>query len=229
MTGALRERWYIVAAALLLVVAGVAFLVLRSDDKPKATASKTLPVTPQLDTGGVALASLLSKGRAQTYHATYTSTAQAKVSGGVIGLEVWNTKGKSRVDTSLTTPDNKVVRTASILRGKKAVVCQQPSGGSWSCENAPRPATGDPAGLIASLQSQLSGRSVVESAGKVGQRDARCFQVSASSAGAEEIQACVDSRGVLLKLSSSEARIEIAKLDASAPDSAFNPPAAVKS
>ncbi len=229
MTGALRERWYIVATAVLLVIAGVAFLVLRSDDKPKPAASKRLPITPQLDTGGIALASLLSKGRTQTYHATYTSTAQAKVSGGAIGLEVWNTKGKSRVDTTLTTPDKKIVRTASILIGKKAVVCQQPAGGSWSCEHAPRPKTGDAAGLIASLQAQLSGRSVVENAGKVGARDARCFQVSASSAGAEEIQACVDSRGVVLRLTSSEASIEIAKLDGSAPASAFDPPASVKS
>lgn len=229
MTSALRERWYIVAAAALLAIAGIAFLVLHNDDTPKAAAPKTLPVTPQLDTGGIALASLLSHSRTLTYHALYTSTADAKVSGGKIDIEIWNTKGKSRVDTTLTTPSNKVVHTASFLNGKKAVACQKPAGGNWSCQNTPRPSNGDAGGLVASLQAQLSGRSVVESAAKVAGRDARCFQVSASSSGAEELQACVDSRGVLLKLGSSEALIEIAKLDSSVPSNTFDPPASVKS
>jgi len=228
MSNSLRERWYVIVTAALLIVAGVAFLALRSDDDPKPKAATSLPVTPQLDTGGIALASLLTGVRNETYHATYKSTVDVKLSGGTIAMEIWNKDGKSRVDTTLTTPDNEVVRTASILNGKKAVVCQQPENKEWSCEDAPRPKTGDAAGLVASLQSQLSGRSVVESAGKVGTRDARCFQVAAS-AGAEAIEVCVDSRGVLLKLTSSEARIEIVVLDTATPDSAFDPPASVKS
>lgn len=227
MTATLRERWYVVVAAALLVIAGVVFLVVRNDDSTPDP-SKALPVTPQLDTGGIALASLLTKARDETYHATYTSTADAKVSGGTIAMEVWNTKDKSRVNTTQTADNGQVVQTASILRGGKAVVCQKPPKAEWSCHSAPAPASGDAAGLVASLKSQLEGRSVSERVDKVGDRDARCFQISAT-AGAEQVDACVDQRGILLKLTSSEATIQIAKLDTATPDSAFEPPATVKS
>ena len=228
MTASLRERWYIVAVAALLVIAGVVFLLVRNDDNPKPKPSGALPVTPQLDTGGVQLASLLAKARDHTYHATYTSTADAKVSGGMITMEIWNTKGKSRVDTTLTTPDKQVVHTASILNNGKAVVCQQPPKVGWTCSKSSTPASGDAAGLVASLQSQLRDRSIAVSTGKVGDRDAKCFKASATAT-AEELNVCVDNNGVLLRLASSEAMIEIAKLDTSAPSNAFDPPAAVKS
>ncbi|MEY2398771.1 MAG: hypothetical protein QOJ00_1945 [Actinomycetota bacterium] len=216
------------AVAALLAVSGVVFLLVRSDDdKPKARASRALPVTSQRDTGAVALASLLTRSRGETYHATYTSSGNLKVSGGSVTMEIWNKKGKSRVDTTLTTADRQV-HTASILTGGKAVVCQK-STADWTCSSAPAANSGGAVGLVAALQGQLSGRAVSENAAKVDNRQARCFQVAAT-AGAEQLGVCVDPhRGILLKLSSSEAQIQIDKLDSSVPDNAFDPPAAAKS
>lgn len=227
MNAGIRERWYVVAVATVLVVLGVGYLVFRVTDDPEPPAAKRLPVSPQLDTGGLALATLFTDARDETYHATYTSTADPKVSGGTVALEIWSADGKSRVDTTLTTPENEVVRTASIVRGGKTVVCEQRPKAEWSCKNAPKNGSGDAAGLVASIQAQLENRSVVERAGKVGSRDARCFAVSASPT-AEQLDVCVDKRGVLLRLQSSAATIELATLEDSVPGSAFDPPAAVK-
>lgn len=229
MIAVVKERWYIVLAASVLVVLGVGYLIFRVTDDPEPPAAKRLPISPQLDTGGLALATLFTDARDETYHATYTSTADPKVSGGVVSLEIWNAKGKSRVNTTLTTTENEVVHTASIVRDGKTVVCQQKPKAEWSCENAPEASTGtgDAAGLVASIQAQLENRSVVERSEKVGDRDARCFAVSASPT-AEQLDVCVDKRGVLLRMRSSAATIEIATLDDSVPGSAFDPPASVK-
>lgn len=228
VTATLRERWYIVAIAALLAVTGVVFLLVRSDDKPRPAHRSVLPAAPQLDSGGVALASLLTRSRDATYHATYTSSGDLRVSRGSVAMEMWNKDGKSRVDTTLTTSDKQVVRTASIVNGRKAVVCQK-STTDWTCSSAPTAKSGDAPGLVASLQSQLSRRAVNETPGKVGDREARCFQVAPAS-GAEELGVCVDpTRGILLKLSSSEAQIEIDTLDSSVPANVFDAPAAVKS
>jgi hypothetical protein len=212
------------AVAAAIVIAAVAYLVFHHDHH-KASKRPGLPAAgPQLDTGGLALASLLKAGRTTTYHARYTSKADASVSGGTIAIEAWNTQGKSRVDTTYTTVDGKVVHTASLLIGKKATACQQAPKASWTCKVAPTPADGDPAGLTASLIARLAGRSVTEHADKVGGQPARCFQVSAAVA-AEAIDICVNRAGVLQRVVSPDARIEIAKLDSSVPDGIFTPPA----
>jgi hypothetical protein len=222
VTDFIKQRWIAVAAAAVLVLAVIAYFVVRDDGDKKP--AKSVAVVPQLDTGGLALASLLKSGRTVTYHATYTSKSDAKVSGGTVALEMWNTKGKSRVDTTLTTPDRKVVHTASILADGKGVACRQPPGEKWSCASVPPPAEGDPAGLVESIRGKLAGRSVTQRSEKVNGDDARCFRVSAV-AGAEALDVCVDRRGVILRLVSDEARIEIAKLDTSVPGSVFDPPA----
>jgi hypothetical protein len=220
-----RNRTMVIAggAALLIVVVALLYLVLRDDDKKKSP--PPLPSAgQQLDTGGVALASLLKSGRTVTYHAQYKSTADPNLSGGAVALEAWNTKGKSRADTTQRLKDGKVVHTASILTGKNAVACQQEQGKSWTCRRVPAPDEGDPAGLAASLIARLSGRSVTERADKVGDRDARCFKVAAAGA-AEEVDVCVNKDGVLLRLTTAEASIEITKLDSSIPGSVFDAPA----
>jgi hypothetical protein len=224
----LRERWYVVAIAAVLVLAGVGYLIFRVTDDPDTPDAKRLPIAPQLDTGGLALATLLTDARDESYHATYRSTADAKVSGGTVAIEIWNTDGKSRVNTTLHTTDNEVVHTASIVRDGKTVVCEQKPKSDWECSNAPKAPVGDASGLVASIQAQLQNRSVVERAEKVGDRDARCFSVS-SSPTAEPLDVCVDKKGVLLRLKSSAASIELVSLDTSTPDSAFDLPAAVKS
>jgi hypothetical protein len=216
-----------VAVAAALVVLGVGYLIFRVTDDPKTPDAKRLPVVPQLDTGGLALATLLTDARDETYHATYKSTADVTVSGGTTSLEVWNTKGKSRVNTTLTTPERTVVHTASVLRDGKTVVCQQKPESEWTCAKAPTTAAGDPSGLVASIKAQLENRSVVERPEKVGGRDGRCFAVSATPT-AEALDVCVDGHGRLLRLKSAAASIELVTLDTSVPGDAFDLPAAVK-
>lgn len=220
----LRSRWVLVAAAAILVVVLVAYFMGR--DGGRKAKRQTLPkATPQLDTGGLALATLLKTARTQTYHVQYASTADKTVSGGTLSLEAWNTAGKSRVDTTLKTADGKVVHTASILVGKKAIGCQKPPAADWKCQTIATPADGDAAGLVASLTAKLSGRSVTEHADKVGGETARCFNISAT-ASAEAIDACVNEHGVLLRVVSPDARLEMTKLDKSIPSDIFTPPAA---
>jgi hypothetical protein len=78
--------------------------------------------------------------------------------------------------------------------------------------------------LVESIRGKLAGRSVTQRAEKIGDTDAQCFQVSAV-AGAESLDVCVDRRGVILRLVSEEARLEVAKLDGAVPGSVFDPPA----
>ena len=220
----LRWRPLLLVVAAAIVVAAIAYLVFHHDHHSKSKRVGLPPAGPQLDTGGLALASLLKSGRATTYHAQYTSKADATVSGGTVAIEAWNTQGKSRVDTTYTTVDGKVVHTASLLIGKKATACQQAPKASWSCKTAPTPADGDPAGLTTSLVARLAGRSVTEHADKVAKQPARCFQVGAAAA-ADAIDICVNHDGVLLRVVSPDARIEIAKFDTSVPGDVFTPPA----
>jgi hypothetical protein len=220
-------RWLLIggAAVVVVIVVGAAYALLHHNHHKAAAKRPALPTsTAQLDTGGLALASLLTSGRNETYHARYTSTANPTVSGGTVTLEAWNTQGKSRVDTTSTTKDGKVIHTASILNAGKAFLCEQPAGGAWTCRTVAPPAEGDPIGLVASLNADLSGRAVTEHADKIVGQPARCFHISAL-ARAEAIDACVTHQGVLLRVMSSEARIEVAKLDASVPGKEFDPPA----
>ena len=209
-------------AAVVVVGALLVFFVSRGDNNkkkpPKLPAAKV-----QLDTGGVALASLLRSARDVTYHAKYTASSSDPAAGGTTSLEAWNTKGRSRVDTTLKTPDGQVVRTASILDHGKAQTCSQPPKQKWACQKVDKLPEGDAAGLAASIDAKLEGRSVTERADKVHNIDARCFQLSAVAA-AEALDVCVNSDGVLLRLKTANSSIELADLDKAVPDSAFDAP-----
>ena len=219
-----RRRWLILAvAAVVVLVGGTATGLYLSRDRGHRPKPLVLPsVSPQLDSGGLQLASLLTAGRQRTFHVHYTSTSDPKVSGGGITFEWWNTNTRSRIDTTVVAPDGTQARTASIANGEQSVACQQPAGAGWTCRKVPPPPQGDPAGLVASLTAQLSGRSVTEHADKVGGRPARCFHVTG---GTEPIDACTSTDGVLLRIASAEAGFEATDLDSNVPSKAFDPPA----
>jgi hypothetical protein len=208
------------AGAALVIVVG-AFVAFRGGDE-KSKRPKIPEAQPQLDTGGVALASLLKAGRGATYHARYTSSTTA--SGRATSIEAWNAKDKSRVDTITKAADGGTVKTSSFLLKGKAVACQQPPKGDWTCKKTEAPADGDAAGLTAALTAQLAGRSVSEHAEDVNGVKARCFTVSAKE-GTEEVDACANAQGVLVRLASPSARLEIAKLDGAVSDADFELPA----
>jgi hypothetical protein len=179
---------------------------------------------PGLDTGGIALATLLTRAREHTFHAHYAVRGSRQVLGGTLELEWWNTPGRSRIDTTRTTDDG-VAHTASFVLGDKGYGCEQLDDGPWTCHPVEVPATGDPNGMISTLKAQLSGRRVTERRGEVDGLTARCFHVSGPG---ETIDVCTNADGVLLRNASPEVAYVITDLDDDVPDSIFETPAPVK-
>ncbi len=217
------------AIVLLLVAGGVAFwLVNRDDDSTKKPSARpTLGVPKQvLDTNGERLATLLGDARGHTFHARYRVLADPKVTGGTLSLEWWNKDGHSRVDTARKS-GSEDIQSASIVNGNDGALCQRSGKQAWTCNKINVPAPGDPNGMIASLTAQLSGRAVTQHTGTVAGHKAVCFHVSASS-GAEAIDVCTDSDGVLLRNASADVSYEITSLDSDVPDSVFKAPAPVR-
>jgi hypothetical protein len=217
------------AVAAVVVAGGITAWVLAGDDDdaPTPQPTPTLVTGHGLDTGGEALATLLADARNHTFHARYAVRGNAKLLGGALELEWWNTAGHSRIDTIRTT-DGSVTHTASIVNGDGAdsgINCQQLDEGPWSCRNVEVPAPGDPNGIIATLTAQLSGRSVLERAGEVDGRPARCFRVTG---GTDPLDVCTNADGVLLRNATPEVAYVITDLDQDVPDSIFDPPAPVK-
>lgn len=214
-------RWWPAAAAVLaLVVAVPLVVILLEDDQPERLELPLPSAGGFSGPGGSELATLLVKGRDRTFHATYALTAGETRQ----TLEWWNDEGKVRQDT-VTAGDGGEVRTASLkLSDKEAVVCRQDPAQPWTCEKVAVPVSGDPRGLLANLQAQLSGRPVTVRSDKVNGRDARCFSVAAS-AGSEAVELCSDPDGIPLRLASPEATLELTALDDSVPENIFTPPA----
>jgi len=221
-----RRSWSILAGAVVLAAVVIAVILVTGgdDDAATPTPTQTLVTGPGLDTGGIALATLLTGAPQHTFHATYAVRGSQAALGGTLELEWWNTPGKSRIDTTRTTEDG-VVRTASIVLGTDGIGCEQLDGASWTCHPVDVPAAGDPNGMISTLKAQLSGRSVSEHRGKVDGIAARCFQVSGPG---EQLDVCTNKDGVLLRNASPEVAYVITDLDEDVPDSIFDPPAPVK-
>jgi hypothetical protein len=219
--GRLPRWWPVVAVAAALVVAVPTTVILLDEDEPERV-QLPLPESGALvGPGGSELASLLVKGREQTFHATYALEAGDRRE----SLEWWSSGGRVRQDTAVE-GEGGTVRTASFkLSDKQAVVCRQDFGQPWTCERVDVPVGGDPRGLIASVQAQLAGRAVAARTEEVNGREARCFSVSAA-AGSEAVELCTDPGGIPLRLASAEAKLELTALDRSVPDATFIPPAA---
>ena len=223
-----RRTWWVVAAATVLAAAVIAVVLLTTgdDDETPSTpqAAPTLVTGPGLDTGGIALATLLSGAREHTFHATYAVHGNRKVLGGRLELEWWNTPGHSRIDTTRTSDDG-VAHTVSIVDGDKGIGCEQIDSGPWTCHPVEVPGPGDPNGMISTLTAQLSGRSVIEHRGTVDGHSARCFHVGGPG---EPLDVCTNPDGVLLRNATPEVAYVVTDLDADVPDSIFEPPAPVK-
>jgi hypothetical protein len=221
-----RRTWWILAGAAVLAAVVVVVVLVTGDDDNTATPQQTptLVTGPGLDTGGIALATLLSNAREHTFHAQYAVRGSRDVLGGSLALEWWNTPGSSRIDTTKTTDDG-VVRTASLVVGDEGIGCEQLDGGPWTCHPVQVPAVGDPNGMISTLKAQLSGRRVTERHGTVDGLAARCFHVSGPG---EQLDVCTNRDGVLLRNASPEVAYVITDLDDDVPDSVFDPPAPVK-
>lgn len=221
VAGRRLPRWWPAAAAVLALVVAVPLVVILLEDDPPERVELPLPSAGGFSgPGGSELASLLVKGRDRTFHATYALTV------GEIRqtLEWWNDEGRVRQDT-VSAGDGGDVRTASLkLNDKEAVVCRQEPARPWTCEKVAVPVSGDPRGLLANLQAQLSGRPVTVRTDQVNGRDARCFSVAASP-GSEAVELCSDPDGIPLRLASPEAKLELTALDDSVPKNIFTPPA----
>jgi hypothetical protein len=222
-----RRAWSIVAGAAVLAGAVVAVILVTTggdDDTANPQPTPTLVTGPGLDTGGIALATLLAGAREHTFHAKYAVRGSTEKLGGTLELEWWNTADRSRIDTTRTTGDS-VEHTASFVLGSTGYGCEQIDSGPWSCHPIQVPAEGDPNGMISTLTAQLSGRQVSERPGKVNGISARCFHVSGPG---EPLDVCTDADGVLLRNATSEVAYEITDLNDDVPDSIFDPPAPVK-
>lgn len=214
-------RWWPAAAAVLaLMVAVPVVVILLEDDQPDRVELPLPSAGGFSGPGGSELATLLVKGRNRTFHATYALTAGETRQ----TLEWWNDEDRVRQDT-VTAGEGGEVRTASFkLSDEEAVVCRRDPAQPWTCEKVAVPVSGDPRGLLASLQAQLTGRPVTVRSAQVNGRDARCFSVAAS-AGSEAVELCSDPDGVPVRLASPEATLELTSLDDSVPESIFTPPA----
>lgn len=223
-----RRTWTILAGAVVLAAVVVAVILATTGGDDDSSGSRQSPPTlvtgPGLDTGGIALATLLSNAHEHTFHAKYAVRGDRKLLGGTLELEWWNADGRSRIDTTRTSADG-AVRTTSIVDGDTGVGCEQVDSGSWTCHPVEVPAAGDPNGMIATLKAQLSGRPVNEHPGKVHGLAARCFHVGGAG---EPLDVCTNADGVLLRNATSEVAYEITDLDQDVPDSVFDPPAPVK-
>jgi hypothetical protein len=223
-TGRRRVRRSTLFASVALAIAGVVALIVvlnrGGDDKVPST---LVPPSPGqvLDASGAQLATLLTSARDHTFHARYTVRGDAKLLGGTLGLEWWNTKGHSRIDTTRA-QSGKTIKTASFVNGTDGASCQKVDSGAWSCRRIEVPGLGDPNGMIATLTAELSGRPITERAGKVQGHDALCFHVSG---GTEPIDVCTNADGVLLRNASAKVTYEADSLDSDVPDSIFTTPA----
>lgn len=220
-------RWVapaVVVLVLVLVVGGVAgALVLgsRGRGQPAAAPPTTRAGAPsaELDAGGEELVSLLAQARDRTYHARYEGRGPEGEARSLT-IELWRKGGLVRQDAE-TVDQGGRSRSATLQIPAGVFTCRRSGDGPWRCDRAPagqQPA--DP--LLGRLAGDLDGRDVTARDAEVGGRSVRCF---VAAGGGDDTEICATRDGVLVRVASAGARLELVELTEAVDDAVFVPPA----
>jgi hypothetical protein len=218
----------LVAVAIVVAAVAVWWFAIRDDGDegshlPKATGTEqTIPPPAKgvPDREAAALDELLAKGRDRTFHATYRASGDPETIGGELTVELWRKGGKVRQDTT-TVRAGQTIRTAGFVLDGKTTTCSKADALPWSCSPQPDPGT-DEYGVFGSTAAQLQGQDVQEEAGKVGDRDARCFTYGTADGTG---RLCVSEDGIPLLLAGNGQELTLTGLEESVDDGVFQPPA----
>jgi hypothetical protein len=191
---------------------------------PKATGTEQTippPATGVPDPETAALTELLAKGRERTFHATYKASGDPATIGGDLTIEMWRKGKQVRQDTTTVRADQTIRTAGFVLADGSTISCSKADTLPWACSPQPDPGT-DEYGVFGSTADQLQGQDVQEEAGKVGDRDARCFTY-ATADGMGRL--CVSEDGIPLSLSGNGQELTLTDLQDSVDDGVFQPPA----
>ena len=178
------------------------------------------PTTVNLDTGAKELVALIAKGKAVTYHATYTAVVQSTT----LSLELWQKPPLARRDASFTSGSSST-HTEEFKLNNELVGCIQQTGSSWKCTNSN--SGQDPSdGVIGALTQALGNRTVMAKNDTVSGRAVRCY--SAAQVGPlPPVQICLTpDTGIPVLVDAGAGKITLTGVDLTVPANVFSLPAA---
>ena len=208
---------------LVLVLAGVGVLawVSRGEERSGGAPppSRAASGGADLDAGGQELVSLLAEARNRTYHARYEGRAPDGEARSLT-IELWR-KGPLLRQEAETADQAGRSRSALFQVPSGVVTCRRSGDGPWRCDRGAGGAQ-PPDLLLGRFAGELEGRDVTARDDQVGGRSVRCF---VAAGGGEDTEVCATRNGVLVRVSSAGARLELVELTEAVDDAVFVPPA----
>jgi hypothetical protein len=221
MTAQYRRLFLILAAVVALVLAALVVRELRRSSRGASAidrAGKASPVGQVLSTNASQLITLLRMGEGLTVHATYQVVGDPAKVGNASTIELWQQPPRVREDT-VRQLGTQTVHTISLQLPSGQVLCTQRDNGPWTCARQPaaQASPAGAAGLLATVPSQLAGRTVTTRRDTVNGRKVQCFA-------AAPLELCATDSGVPALIRSPDVRYQLTNLDTTVSDTAFVPP-----
>lgn len=208
-------RWAIAGSIVVVLLAGALILWLRdgSDDDPDDGSDPLALDEGVLDQTTAELVDLSRAGGAGRYHVRYQQSDGST-------MELWRSGDDLRQD--VVTPEGAEVRVLQV--DDVTTRCDRSEGGEWRCTEADEATAPD---VLGRLVQDLQGVPFdVEDAEILGVA-VRCFASRAGAdTGADLVEICFTSDGVLARLAADGEQLEMVALDDEIPADAFDPPAA---
>ena len=218
-----RHRAAVVAGS---IVAGVGVIVLLTivlsgggDGSSPEQADPATTAPPDLTGDAEELIRLLEAGTDLGFDGRYTVSGNGPPG----TLRLWSRPPLLRVDTEARS-GGQLVRSAQFSLSSGAVACSRQGDGPWACRSQPELPLR--AGLVPeAFVTQLARSSVRARNDRIGDREARCFDLSGS---AGEGEVCLTPEGIPLRFQALSTRVEVVQLERSLPPpEIFEPPAPV--
>ncbi len=204
-----------------LIGLGIALLfVFNSDSDDSGGPSPTAALSRTAD--GKALESVVEKGQDLTYHARYR-VGGAQPTGGSIEVQLWRKGDRIRLDQELRSA-GRTVRTAGFRLEDRMINCVREGEDPWRCTQIDPSQLGggnssaDP--LIGGLVAELSTTDMTITSEEVAGEKVRCFKNEDSTR-----QVCLTDEGIAVRIGTSEARLELVKIEREVDDKTFDLPA----
>ena len=217
-----------VLVALLLggLVGAALFALLGGDDDGEVAGPDTTTTTTRpLNDVASELVDRMADVRDRELHLVYSGALPAGEEGRLT-VEVWWKGDRARQSLVAEAPgQGRQESTAFVLDGGN-VFCQRTDAIPWSCQKGASTATaeGASAGIIDALVASLEGRDVTSEKAKVGDEDAECYTLDASTGDV----LCLREDDVPVRFTFSGAELVLASAETEVDDEAFEPPAEVQ-
>ena len=197
----------LVAAAVALVAAVVAFAVQDPDGDDRSPAADEL-------------VALVEDGRELTYRASYESTlADPRAASTKVTLKVWRKGELSRQDLSVRNGDS-TNQTSTFQLPDRTVRCTRVGDSPWSCAAQSPNKAEDPS--AAAIEEEFANKATSVTDESIAGMPTRCFTFP----GKQLSEACLTDEGVLARMVTAASSFELTSLTRDVAASVFELPAA---